>query len=119
MSRYRELLEQQKQLAAEIDAARREEAADAAKTCRELIELFDLSPQDVGFVKTQHIATKKAGKGERTFAAKTPRTPPPALYRDPESGNTWSGRGKPPRWLDVNDRDRFLIRDSEPNREAA
>jgi DNA-binding protein H-NS len=30
-------------------------------------------------------------------------------YRDPESGNTWSGRGKPPRWIAGQDRDQFLI----------
>jgi DNA-binding protein H-NS len=30
-------------------------------------------------------------------------------YRDPESGSTWSGRGKPPKWIAGQDRDSFLI----------
>ncbi|SAK67940.1 histone family protein nucleoid-structuring protein H-NS [Caballeronia temeraria] len=39
-----------------------------------------------------------------------PRGPQPALYRDPQSGATWSGRGRAPAWLaSVKDRAPFLI----------
>jgi DNA-binding protein H-NS len=123
MSRYRELLAKQAELTREIEAARAEEAEAAAKTCRELIELYDLSPQAVGFVKTQQVAAKKVAKGDKTFAVKTPRVTPAPLYRDPESGSTWSGRGKTPKWLaEADNRDDFLIRDGESggeHREAA
>ncbi|BCQ25454.1 H-NS histone family protein [Caballeronia sp. NK8] len=45
----------------------------------------------------------KAPKGQ-------PRGPQPALYRDPQSGATWSGRGRAPAWLaSVEDRTPFLI----------
>lgn len=38
------------------------------------------------------------------------RGPQPALYRDPKSGATWSGRGKAPAWLaGAKDRSKFLI----------
>ncbi|MFM0261553.1 H-NS histone family protein [Paraburkholderia sediminicola] len=30
-------------------------------------------------------------------------------YRDPETGNTWSGRGKPPSWIKGKDKEQFLI----------
>ena len=44
-----------------------------------------------------------AGKGQR-------QGPQPALYRDPKSGATWSGRGRAPAWLaSVKERTRFLI----------
>ncbi|MFL9922030.1 H-NS family nucleoid-associated regulatory protein [Paraburkholderia fungorum] len=44
-----------------------------------------------------------AGKGQR-------KGPQPALYRDPKSGATWSGRGPAPAWLAVErDRSKFLI----------
>ncbi|MBW4490903.1 MAG: H-NS histone family protein [Trichocoleus desertorum ATA4-8-CV12] len=33
-----------------------------------------------------------------------------AKYYDPSSGATWSGRGKPPKWIDGKERDSFLIR---------
>lgn len=38
------------------------------------------------------------------------RGPQPALYRDPKSGATWSGRGRAPAWIaNAKDRTRFLI----------
>lgn len=38
------------------------------------------------------------------------RGPQPALYRDPKSGATWSGRGRAPAWIaNAKDRSRFLI----------
>jgi DNA-binding protein H-NS len=30
-------------------------------------------------------------------------------YRDPATGNTWTGRGKAPKWIDGKDRAKFLI----------
>ena len=33
----------------------------------------------------------------------------PAKYRDPASGATWTGRGKPPGWIRGKDREGFLI----------
>ena len=112
MSRYIALLEQRAALDREIEAARAEEAAEAAKTCRELIERFDLTPHDVGFVKTQHVAAKKTAKGDRTFHPKPLRPIVAPIYRDPETGNTWSGRGKEPGWLKGH-RDEYLIANSK------
>jgi DNA-binding protein H-NS len=38
------------------------------------------------------------------------RGPQPAMYRDPKSGATWSGRGRAPAWLAAaKDRKKFLI----------
>lgn len=63
-------------------------------------------------------ATKTPGKarkpaaGKTTTAAKRPVAP---KYRHPESGETWSGRGKAPRWLAAAEasgqaRESFLIK---------
>ncbi|WP_321816973.1 MULTISPECIES: H-NS family nucleoid-associated regulatory protein [unclassified Paraburkholderia] len=39
------------------------------------------------------------------------RGPQPALYQDPKSGATWSGRGRAPAWIaNAKDRSRFLIK---------
>ena len=47
------------------------------------------------------------------------RGPHPALYRDPQSGATWSGRGRAPAWLaGVKDRTRFLIAEPAVARKA-
>ncbi|WP_429354474.1 H-NS family nucleoid-associated regulatory protein [Paraburkholderia sp. 32] len=41
------------------------------------------------------------------------RGPQPALYRDPKSGTTWSGRGRAPAWIaNAKDRAKFLIADT-------
>ncbi|CAB3738763.1 H-NS family nucleoid-associated regulatory protein [Paraburkholderia sp. SIMBA_055] len=38
------------------------------------------------------------------------RGPQPALYRDPKTGATWSGRARPPAWIaNAKDRSKFLI----------
>jgi DNA-binding protein H-NS len=45
------------------------------------------------------------GQGPKKAAPKTPmkkapaRQPPEAKYRNPESGETWSGRGRTARWM--------------------
>ncbi|WP_413657953.1 H-NS family nucleoid-associated regulatory protein [Paraburkholderia phenoliruptrix] len=52
-------------------------------------------------------AAKKSAK-----AGNYARGPQPALYRDPKSGATWSGRGRAPAWIanaKDQDRSRFLI----------
>jgi DNA-binding protein H-NS len=46
------------------------------------------------------IKQKMAGRPRAGVAPK---------YRDPDSGSTWSGRGKPPRWIAGLDREKFLI----------
>ena len=59
---------------------------------------------------TKKRATKAA---EKTTRAQT-RAPVAPKYRDPESGATWSGRGRAPRWITEAEaagkkRDDFLI----------
>ncbi|NYH26053.1 H-NS family nucleoid-associated regulatory protein [Paraburkholderia bryophila] len=64
-----------------------------------------------GAVSKAKTAVKKASKGVGTASTKgQPKGPQPALYRDPKSGATWSGRGPAPAWLaGAKDRTRFLI----------
>ncbi|MBN3856981.1 H-NS histone family protein [Paraburkholderia sp. Ac-20340] len=51
------------------------------------------------------VAPVKASK-----AGNYVRGPQPALYRDPKTGATWSGRGRAPAWIaNAKDRTRFLI----------
>jgi DNA-binding protein H-NS len=55
-------------------------------------------------------------KTEAKRAGNYKRGPQPALYRDPKSGATWSGRGRAPAWIanaNAKDRSRFLIADAD------
>ncbi|WP_341313591.1 H-NS family nucleoid-associated regulatory protein [Paraburkholderia sp. IMGN_8] len=56
-------------------------------------------------------ATAKAVPASKAKAAGNyVRGPQPAMYQDPKSGATWSGRGRAPAWLAiVKDRSKFLI----------
>ncbi|MFM0120288.1 H-NS family nucleoid-associated regulatory protein [Paraburkholderia sp. RL18-101-BIB-B] len=56
-------------------------------------------------------ATAKPASASKAKAAGSyVRGPQPALYRDPKSGATWSGRGRAPAWIaEAKDRSKFLI----------
>ena len=91
MAGYRELLAQKEQLDKLIAEAREQEAALALEKIRATVAEFEFTPEDVfgDPRKTRHAAAAK--------------------YRNAETGDTWSGRGRAPRWLKDQDLDRFLI----------
>ncbi|MDQ2141067.1 H-NS histone family protein [Alcaligenaceae bacterium A4P071] len=60
-------------------------------------------------------ASKAPGRTPRKKAADGTKRPVAPKYRHPDTGETWSGRGKAPRWLaaaeaDGAQRDSFLIK---------
>ncbi|KAA1006214.1 H-NS histone family protein [Paraburkholderia panacisoli] len=65
----------------------------------------------VGAASKAKTAVKKTSKSVKATAGMGQRKgPQPAMYRDPKSGATWSGRGRAPGWLAaVSDRKKFLI----------
>jgi DNA-binding protein H-NS len=94
---YRALLAQREALEKQIEELRNAERGDAIEWIREQMALFDVKPEDL---------EPRASRGPRKQSA-----PVAAKYRDPASGATWSGRGKPPRWIADQDRDKFAITD--------
>ena len=55
-------------------------------------------------------ATKPASGSKAKAADNYVRGPRPAMYQDPKSGATWSGRGRAPAWIaEAKDRSKFLI----------
>lgn len=97
MSQYAELKAQIAKLQAQADEARRTEVANVIEDIRQKIVEFGLSATDLGFP-----AGVRRGRPPK-------KMPLPPKYRDPKSGATWSGRGKPPKWIAGKNRDRFLI----------
>ncbi|WP_310359141.1 H-NS histone family protein [Paraburkholderia strydomiana] len=92
MSRYRELLAEKEQLEKLIAEARGQEAASALEKVRATVAEFAFTPEDV--------FGNPRKKTRRAAAAK---------YLNPETGDTWSGRGRAPAWLKDQDRERFRI----------
>ncbi|WP_322058857.1 H-NS histone family protein [Paraburkholderia sp. J63] len=97
MSQYSELKAQIAKLQAQADEARRTEIADVIAMIREKIVEYGLSAQDLGFA----VAAKRGRPPKKA--------PLPARYQDPKTGATWSGRGKPPKWIAGKNRERYLI----------
>lgn len=98
MASYKELLAQRAQLDEQIASQRKEELADAIQKVRSIVAEYDLSADDVFSTR----GTKKTTAGSKV----APK------YRNPQTGATWSGRGKPPLWIAAStdeERKMFLI----------
>ncbi|CAG9194400.1 DNA-binding protein H-NS [Paraburkholderia tropica] len=97
MSQYSELKAQIARLQEQADEARRTEISDVITMIREKIAEYGLSAQDLGFA----VAARRGRPPKKA--------PLPARYQDPKTGATWSGRGKPPKWIAGKNRERYLI----------
>ncbi|WP_448869356.1 H-NS histone family protein [Delftia acidovorans] len=92
MTDYQNLLARKAELDAQIAQAQAEAKAQAVAQARALIAEHGLTAADV-------FPTAKAKAG----SVGVPK------YRNPATGATWTGRGKPPNWINGKDRAPFLI----------
>ena len=95
MSSYKELLKQREALEQKINEARRNELSEAVSQVRALVTEFGLTAQDVfpaGKARSASAGFKVAPK-----------------YRNPATGQTWTGRGKAPKWIQNENREKFVI----------
>jgi DNA-binding protein H-NS len=93
MNDYKTLLQQKAELEARIAEVMKTEKAGAVAEVRNLVQQYQLTEQDV-------------------FPARGPKTRGSVgapKFRDPESGATWTGRGKPPNWIQGKIRANYLI----------
>ena len=94
MATYKQLTAQLEKLHKEVAAAREKEIAQAIADIKQKIADYGITAEELGF------ASK----------ARVPRKPAlPAKYRNPKTGETWSGRGRAPGWLAGKNREKFLI----------
>lgn len=95
MQSYKDLLQQRQALDQQISQARKQELSGAISQVRALIAEFGLTAQDVfpsGRGRSATSGTKVAPK-----------------YRNPATGQTWTGRGKAPLWIANESREKYLI----------
>ena len=83
MPTYTELQAQIVQLTAQAETVRRSEVARVVAEIQQMMAEYGITLQDLG------------GKGDRSGKGKSA----PIKYRHPATGQTWTGRGKHPRWL--------------------
>ena len=97
MTTYKELLAQKAALDAQLEEMRLAERDEIIADIKQKMADYEISVDEIaGHTRGRKVVSKRAA-----VAAK---------YRDPASGATWSGRGKPPSWIkDADNRDDFLI----------
>lgn len=94
MNSYKELLKQKEALEQQIHEARARELSEAVARVRALVAEYELTAEDV---------FPPARAGRSTGSKVAPK------YRDPATGQTWTGRGKAPKWIQNEDREKFAI----------
>ncbi len=101
MKTYQSVRAQIAKLEREAEALRRQELKSVIAQVREVIAQYGLTAADLGLGAGRGRAG--AGKARRAGTGV-------AKYRDPATGQTWTGKGRPPAWIaGAKDRDAFLI----------
>ena len=95
-------------LQAQAEKLRDSEKAGVIAQARKAIDVYGITAAELGFGPGK---AKGAGRGKSApSASSAASTVGVAKYRDPATGKTWTGRGKPPTWIaGAKNRDAFLI----------
>jgi len=97
MSTYQEYTAKIAELQQLAEAARKNEIAGAKAQIVAIMKEYGLSVEDVtGSAKAKTV--------------KAARIPVAAKYRDDATGDTWTGRGRSPKWIEGKDKDQYLIK---------
>jgi DNA-binding protein H-NS len=100
----KDLLAKRAQLDSEISAYRRVHRLDVIGTIVQLMREFDIGLKDIEVLIL---------RGQGSSSIKKKKLSP--KFRDPQTGATWAGRGKRPRWMKGRDPAEFEIKPGELN----
>lgn len=108
MKTYQAVRAEIAKLEKQAEDLRRQELKSVIAQVRQVIADYDLTAADLGLGggRTRAAATgrKRAAPAGRRASAGV------AKYRDPKTGQTWTGHGRPPAWIAAaKDRNVFLI----------
>jgi DNA-binding protein H-NS len=87
-----------------IAAAQRQREAKRESGKRELIEEFRARAEALGLSLGENWPRARKKTGGRPAGKKSPAQSPAVKYRNPGTGETWSGKGRPPKWLTLAER---------------
>jgi DNA-binding protein H-NS len=107
MKTYKDVTAEIEKLKAKAESLRKSEMAGVISRIKDAIKAYDLTAADLGLSVG---AAPRASKSAARSAPASGVSVGVPKYRDPASGNTWTGRGKPPLWIQgAKDRSAFLI----------
>lgn len=102
MKTYQAVKAEIAKLEARAEALRKSELKSVIAQVRKTIAQYDLSAADLGLGRGAATRGRGRAAGKASVGV--------AKYRDPKTGQTWTGRGRPPAWIvDVKNREAFLI----------
>jgi DNA-binding protein H-NS len=84
MATYKELLNQIDDLMKQAEDQRRKEITNVVAEIRQKMQDYELTIEDLGFTTTPKKPRKKNS---------------PSKYKNPITGESWSGIGKQPKWF--------------------
>jgi DNA-binding protein H-NS len=88
------------------EEALKEEVAGVVRRIKDAIAAYGLTAEDLGLSG----ANPSRGRASKAGSSSTRPSRGVAKYRDPATGKTWTGQGRPPAWIvDAADRDAFRI----------
>lgn len=104
MSNYAQMIAQIEELKKQAERTRKEEFSSVVKAIKKQIADYNITAEDLGLTG----ATSQSGRNSKVATGKQVRktrakrstagTKVAPKYRD-ETGNTWTGRGKQPKWV--------------------
>jgi len=96
MTTYQEYKTKIAELESLAESARKNEISAAKEKVMAIMREYGLTIADLGGVaKVKTVKT---------------RAPVPTKYRDDATGQTWTGRGRAPKWLEGKDKNQYLIK---------
>jgi DNA-binding protein H-NS len=94
MSSYAQMILQIEELKKQAEKTRREEFSGVVRAMKKQIADYGITAEDLGLAS----AAPKSGRKVRRVRPSTAGTKVAPRYKD-DAGNTWTGRGKQPRWV--------------------
>ncbi len=95
MASYKDLQSQIEKLQKQAEQAREKEIATVVAQIRTMMTDYGIQASDLG------ISSKRKRK---TGAPAAPK------FANPQTGETWTGRGRAPKWIEGKDRTKFAIK---------
>ena len=95
MATYKDLQSQIEKLQKQAEQARDKEIATVVAQIRTMMTDYGIQASDLG------ITSKRKRKSG---------TPAAPKFQNPQTGETWTGRGRAPKWIEGKDRTKYAIK---------
>lgn len=103
MATSKELRAQAAELIKQAEAIEQKEKDDARDAILSLMREAGLTPEDIlgKGQKGLHLVSKNKGRSTGPVAVQ---------FQNPDTGETWTGRGRAPAWIKDQDREKFRVK---------